>query len=102
MNVKRLRRKCSVRGCGNTGSYVISRTREMGYSVIICRECLEQGLKAVKELETHAQRPTENEPEPEEKETSIQSGDSPPESNAETEKAKPRVSRSRRNGGDRS
>lgn len=54
MNVKRLRRKCSVRGCGNTGSYVISRTREMGYSVIICRECLEQGLKAVKELETHA------------------------------------------------
>lgn len=52
MHTKRLKRKCSVRGCKNTASYVISRTRELGHSVILCRECLEQALNAIKVLES--------------------------------------------------
>ena len=44
MHSKKLHRKCSVRGCKNTESFVISLTRELGGSVIICRECLEKAL----------------------------------------------------------
>ena len=40
MYAKRLKRKCSVRGCKNTDTFAISRTRELGGSVIICKSCL--------------------------------------------------------------
>lgn len=50
MYVKRVKRKCSVRGCRNTDCFAISRTREMGNSVIICTECLEDALQAATEL----------------------------------------------------
>ena len=46
MNVKKLKRKCSVRGCKNIETYAISKTREMGNSVIICKECLKSGYEA--------------------------------------------------------
>ena len=46
MNVKKIKRKCGVRGCKNTASFVISKTREMGGSVIMCRECMEDALKS--------------------------------------------------------
>lgn len=49
MNVKYIRRKCGVRGCKNIGSFSLSRTREMGNSVIICKECLKQALAAAEE-----------------------------------------------------
>ena len=47
MNIRKVKRICGVRGCKNTDSFMISRTREVGNSVIICPECLKEGLKAV-------------------------------------------------------
>ena len=49
MNVKKIKRKCGVRGCKNTASFVISKTREMGGSVIMCRECMVEALKSTEE-----------------------------------------------------
>lgn len=49
MNVRKLKRKCGVRGCKNTESYAISLTREAGNSIIACKDCLESALKAIKE-----------------------------------------------------
>lgn len=46
MNVKKIKRKCGVRGCKNTASFIISKTREMGGSVIMCRECMIEALKS--------------------------------------------------------
>lgn len=46
MNVKKIKRKCGVRGCKNTASFVISKTREMGGSIIMCRECMADALKS--------------------------------------------------------
>ena len=46
MNVKLIKRKCGVRGCKNTASFVISKTREMGGSIIMCRECMADALKS--------------------------------------------------------
>lgn len=47
MNVKKIKRKCSVRGCRNIDTFAISTTREMGGSVIICKECLKDALNSV-------------------------------------------------------
>ena len=47
MNVKKIRRKCSVRGCKNTDTFAISAVREMGGSVIICKDCLKDALNSV-------------------------------------------------------
>lgn len=49
MNVKRVKRKCGVRGCRNTESFMISRTHEVGNSVIICKKCLQDTLEATKD-----------------------------------------------------
>ena len=46
MYVKKLKRKCSVRGCKSTDTFAISRNREVGNTVILCRECIEQALEA--------------------------------------------------------
>ena len=46
MNVKKIKRKCGVRGCKNTASFIISKTREMGGSVIMCRDCMIEALKS--------------------------------------------------------
>jgi hypothetical protein len=47
MYVKKLKRKCSVRGCKNTDTFAISLSSEVGGQVIICKSCLEAGCKAV-------------------------------------------------------
>lgn len=47
MNVKRVKRICGVRGCKNTDSFALSRYREMGNSVIICKECLKNALDSI-------------------------------------------------------
>ena len=47
MNVKKVRRKCNVRGCKNTESYAVSRTREFGNSIIVCKSCLASALGAI-------------------------------------------------------
>ncbi|MBQ4556525.1 MAG: hypothetical protein IJA60_02625 [Clostridia bacterium] len=57
MNAKYVKRKCSVRGCKNTSSYMISLTREMGNSVIICRECAKAASAAIGKAEK--ERPKE-------------------------------------------
>lgn len=51
MNAKYVKRLCSVRGCKNTDSFMISLTREMGNSVIICRECAKAAFGAIKTAE---------------------------------------------------
>lgn len=47
MNIRKVKRKCLVRGCNNIGSYNISRRREMGVGIMICRQCLSEALAAV-------------------------------------------------------
>lgn len=54
MYVRRVKRKCNVRGCRNTDSFAISRTREAGNSVIICKDCLTAALAATDEIEPDA------------------------------------------------
>ena len=46
MNVKKVNRLCTVKGCKNTASYAISRSSEYG-GIIICRDCLSGALEAV-------------------------------------------------------
>lgn len=46
MNVKRIKRMCSVKGCHNIDTYAISRIKEFG-GVIICKSCLETALQAI-------------------------------------------------------
>ena len=50
MYIKKIRRKCGNRGCKNTENvYALSKTREMGNSVIICEECMRDALKTIDE-----------------------------------------------------
>ena len=59
MNVMRIRRKCSVRGCGNTDCFVISRSRELAGSVIICKDCIKEVLGAIEPPIIKKEAPTE-------------------------------------------
>ena len=54
MYVRRVKRKCSVKGCKNTECFSISRTREAGNTVIACKDCLEQTVKAIDEIDPNA------------------------------------------------
>lgn len=47
MYLRKVKRKCSVRGCKNTQAYAVSRTREAGNSIIMCKQCMEDAAKAV-------------------------------------------------------
>ena len=47
MYAKRLRRKCSIRGCKNVDTFGLTRSKEGGNSVILCKDCLEASLEAV-------------------------------------------------------
>ena len=47
MFVRQVKRKCSVRGCKCTDSFAISRNREVGGTVIICKGCLGAALGAI-------------------------------------------------------
>ena len=45
MFVKKFKRKCDVRGCKNTMNvYLLSKRREFGNTVAVCRDCLEKAL----------------------------------------------------------
>ena len=47
MFVKRFKRKCDVRGCKNISDvYLISKRREMGNTIAICRECMKEALSS--------------------------------------------------------
>jgi len=50
MYARKVRRKCSIRGCRCTESFAISKTREIGNSVIICKNCLKEGIIAIDEI----------------------------------------------------
>lgn len=54
MYVKRAKRKCGVRGCHNTVSFSVSRTREIGNTVVICAECAKMVTEAIPEYEKTA------------------------------------------------
>ena len=68
MYVRRVKRKCGIRGCKNTDSFAVSRAREPGNTVIICRDCLKDALEAVEALpqgaksNTPGKQPTEAPP----------------------------------------
>ena len=50
MYIRRVKRKCGIRGCKNTDCFAISRAREIGNTVIMCRDCLKDALSSVKSL----------------------------------------------------
>lgn len=51
MFVRQVKRKCSVRGCKSTECFAVSRTREVGNTVIICKSCLGKALGAIDEID---------------------------------------------------
>ena len=51
MFVRQVKRKCGVRGCKSTDCFAISRTREVGNTVIICKSCLGKALGAIDEID---------------------------------------------------
>lgn len=45
MYIKKIKRKCGVRGCKNIDNvYIISKSREMSYSLILCKDCMKEAL----------------------------------------------------------
>ena len=47
MFIKKFKKKCGVRGCKNVSDvFIISRRREMGNTVAMCRECMIDALKS--------------------------------------------------------
>lgn len=47
MYLRKIKKKCGVRGCNCTESYAVSKTREAGNSVIICKNCLKEAAKGI-------------------------------------------------------
>lgn len=50
MYIKRVKRKCSVRGCKNTDCFAISRTHEIGNTIIICKDCLNDASASIEKI----------------------------------------------------
>jgi uncharacterized protein YbaR (Trm112 family) len=51
MNVKKIKRKCAVKGCRNVETFTISKVRDFGDTVLICPTCLEEALQAIKDYD---------------------------------------------------
>lgn len=50
MFVKKFKRKCDVRGCKNTANvFLISKRREMGNTIAMCRDCMQEAITATKD-----------------------------------------------------
>lgn len=47
MNVKKIKRKCMVKGCKNKDTYTISKSRDFGNTVLICQSCLQEALELI-------------------------------------------------------
>ena len=56
MKIKKIKRKCEVRGCKNTDTYSLTNTNEFGNSVIICEECFKKRRLKLLRNTTHQQR----------------------------------------------
>ena len=61
MNIRKVRKKCMMRGCKNTDTYAISKTREFG-GVILCQDCLSSALNEIKVLENSKKKADANDP----------------------------------------
>lgn len=77
MFVKKFKKKCGVRGCKNISDvFIISKRREMGNTVAMCRQCMVDALKAtdgyVEEVKVK-KAPTQLFPHPELKPTTLSS-----------------------------
>lgn len=64
MHIRHVKRKCSVRGCKNTDCFAISKNREIGNTVIMCKTCMEDALKAAKEFKPVKREHSVSEPPP--------------------------------------
>lgn len=51
MYARKVKRKCSVRGCKCIDSYAISLTRESGNTIIACKKCLNEAIEAIKSVD---------------------------------------------------
>lgn len=95
MFIKRVKRKCSVRGCKNTDCFAISRTHEIGNTVIICQKCADDVLNAINEIgpdeKTNAKRQLESKTAP-----PLFFGDTANIDRAESEKTKPKAARNKK------
>lgn len=47
MRIRKIKRKCNVRGCKSTDTYAITKASEFGNSIIACRSCLEEALALI-------------------------------------------------------
>lgn len=52
--IKKTRRKCMVRGCKCLDTYNVSCLSEIGFSVIICKECVKSILEELERQEEKA------------------------------------------------
>lgn len=50
MCIKKVKRKCYIKGCKNTECFAISRTRELGNTIIVCKDCLEEALSSISKM----------------------------------------------------
>lgn len=50
MYVRKINRICGVKKCSNKQCYHISRSREVGNSVIICEDCLKEALAEIERM----------------------------------------------------
>lgn len=57
--LKKIKRKCMNRGCKNIDTYAMSKTREMGNSIYMCRNCIEEAFNSVQAY-TEPEKPITN------------------------------------------
>lgn len=50
MYIRKINRICGVKKCSNKQCYHISRSREVGNSVIICEDCLKEALAEIEKM----------------------------------------------------
>ena len=57
MYIRQVKKKCGVRGCANTETFAIAKTRSEIGNIYICASCLAEALSGVDEArEAHAER----------------------------------------------
>ena len=65
MFVKRFKKKCDVRGCKNIADvFLISKRREMGNTIAICKECLKEAQSAIDGYVEEKKEIAKREPQP--------------------------------------
>ena len=49
--IKKVHKKCMMKGCTNRASYQISLSREIGNSIIICKDCANRAVQMIDDYE---------------------------------------------------